>query len=62
MEMIDYDLVLYVYNSIKCGNKPAVDLNKIANMYDGIENGSISCDNEVLVSMIYFIVEHERLR
>ena len=59
---IDYDLVLYVYNSIKRGNNPAVNLNNIAVMYDGLESGQIKCDNEVLVSMIYFIVEHERLR
>lgn len=59
---IDYDLVLYVYNSIKIGNKPAVNLDSIASMYDGLESGQIDCDNEVLISMIYFIVEYERLR
>lgn len=55
---IDYDLVLYVYNSLKKGYKPSVKLDKIMAMHEALENGQCTCDDEVLVSMIYAIVDY----
>lgn len=55
---IDYDLVLYVYNSLKKGYKPSVNLDKIVAMHQAIESGQCTCDDEVLVSMIYAIIDH----
>ncbi len=53
----DYDLILYVYRSLKNNIKPSVNMRRIKGMYLYVKNRDFEGD-EILVTMLCYIIEH----